>query len=310
MSFDVAAQFRQQMVVGTGSACIWVTACHPFDTIKTRLQLQGTSSASMLGTFLRMTRKEGVMSLWRGMPPVLAVQALKSSLGWFGYQYFNSLLNNRRDDFETYSYVKSGLAGSMSGLLVGWLIVPSELIKVRMQNSVSTHALAAKCLKVNRVYDRHLDCCRSLYRQAGIRGFYAGTGPTAGRLVTAWCFYFGVQECLEDWFKGTKDTALPSTPTESFVAGGIAGIVSWAVSMPFDTIKTRIQTNPHVYKSGWHCLKEILREGGVRNLYTGFDAVILRSFVANGLAFATYRKGNQLYNDLTTANSLDLHYNT
>lgn len=308
MSFDVMAQFRQQMIVGTGSACVWVTACHPFDTIKTRLQLQGTSNTSMVNTFVGMTRKEGVRSLWRGMPPVLAVQALKSSLGWFGYQYFNSLLGNRRDDHERYSYVKSGLAGSLAGLLVGWLIVPSELIKVRMQNSVSTRTLAAKTMKVNRVYDCHWDCCRSLYAQGGIRGFYAGTGATAGRLVTAWCFYFSVQECLEDVLKGTKSTVIPPTPTESFVAGGVAGIVSWMVSMPFDTIKTRIQTNPHLYKSAFHCLREILKEGGVRNLYTGFDAVILRSFVANGLAFATYRKGNQLYNDL--ANSMELRYNT
>ena len=306
MSFDVVAQFRQQMVVGTGSACIWVTACHPFDTLKTRLQLHGSSSAGMTRTFIGMARHEGVMSLWRGMPPVLAVQALKSSLGWFGYQYCNNLLNNRREDYEEYSYIRSGLAGSLSGLMVGWLIVPSELVKVRMQNSLSARAVAAKSAKVHRVYDRHLDCCRSLYTQGGIRGFYTGAAPTAGRLVTAWCFYFGVQEFMEDLFKGTKDTSVPSTAAESFVAGGIAGIVSWMVSMPFDTIKTRVQTNPHLYKNGWQCLREILREGGPRNLYAGFDAVILRSFVANGLAFATYRKGNQLYNDLS--NHLELHY--
>lgn len=54
---------------------------HPLDLVKTRLQLQGTLSvvgdpthySGIIDCMRKMTRNEGMLSLWKGiLPPVLA----------------------------------------------------------------------------------------------------------------------------------------------------------------------------------------------------------------------------------------------
>lgn len=62
-----------------------------------------------------------------------------------------------------------------------------------------------------------------------------------------------------------------------FHAGGIAGVISWVITFPFDVIKTRIQcdiTSPLLY----------------RNLAAGFFITIVRSYIVNASMFYSYRK--------------------
>jgi len=52
----------------------------------------------------------------------------------------------------------------------------------------------------------------------------------------------------------------------SFVAGTVSGTTKCLVGHPFDTIKTRMQTNP-TFKGPWDCLMKTLRLEGVRGVY-------------------------------------------
>jgi hypothetical protein len=51
-----------------------------------------------------------------------------------------------------------------------------------------------------------------------------------------------------------------------FLAGTASGTTKCLVGHPFDTIKTRLQTNP-AFSGPWECLSRTLKLEGVRGLY-------------------------------------------
>lgn len=60
----------------------------------------------------------------------------------------------------------------------------------------------------------------------------------------------------------------------SFISGGIAGILSWLIPYPIDTIKSRIQIG--------YSLKESIKLG---NYYKGLKFCLLRAFLVNSTGF-------------------------
>jgi hypothetical protein len=62
---------------------------------------------------------------------------------------------------------------------------------------------------------------------------------------------------------GPPSSALPNA---SFLAGTVSGTTKCLVGHPFDTIKTRLQTNP-AFAGPWECLTKTLKREGVKGLY-------------------------------------------
>eukprot|EP00511_Aplanochytrium_stocchinoi_P003391 CAMPEP_0204827466 /NCGR_PEP_ID=MMETSP1346-20131115/4917_1 /ASSEMBLY_ACC=CAM_ASM_000771 /TAXON_ID=215587 /ORGANISM="Aplanochytrium stocchinoi, Strain GSBS06" /LENGTH=245 /DNA_ID=CAMNT_0051955903 /DNA_START=491 /DNA_END=1228 /DNA_ORIENTATION=- len=243
-----------------------------------------------------MMRGEGVFSMWRGLAFPLATQALKGSFGWFSYNTFNNyLFDNKREDYKNYSYLKAGLAGSLAGLCVSGIVIPTEVLKIRMQGTNASMQNA----KGTR-YQNNLALMSSLVRNEGVGALFKGSTATFCRLTIAWFFYYEVQEALEDLMKRTRDPCVAPTGEQTFIAGGLAGVISWAFSMPFDTLKTRMQMYPERYTGFGDCVKQSARNHGLSGFYGGFNAVLCRAFVANALAFWSYRKCSKLYDEWNT----------
>ena len=64
-----------------------------------------------------------------------------------------------------------------------------------------------------------------------------------------------------------------------FLSGSIAGVNSWLFTYPFDTIKTRIQSNNS------KTIYEAFQKG---NLWNGLGFCLLRAFIVNGVNFSVY----------------------
>ena len=90
--------------------------------------------------------------------------------------------------------------------------------------------------------------------------------------------------------------------TVSFLAGGATGVVSWIASMPFDTLKTRMQMQPHLYEGLIDCVRKSVAQDGVMSLHKGFVPVMYRAFVANAVAFWAYRQADRIWNDFAYGN--------
>lgn len=77
------------------------------------------------------------------------------------------------------------------------------------------------------------------------------------------------------------------SPTKQLVAGGIGGIAAWAISYPFDVIKSRLQSSTQ-YKGTWDCALQSYRAEGHRVFFVGLGTTVVRSFPVNAVIFLVY----------------------
>ena len=67
----------------------------------------------------------------------------------------------------------------------------------------------------------------------------------------------------------------------NFLSGGLAGMLSWLITYPIDTIKTRIQNE------SCKTIKEAISKGGLNK---GMGICLTRAFIVNGINFSVYEK--------------------
>lgn len=65
------------------------------------------------------------------------------------------------------------------------------------------------------------------------------------------------------------------------LSGGISGCLSWLITYPVDTIKSRVQSGL------CSTVRESINKG---NLYSGLNFCLIRAFLVNSISFFTYEK--------------------
>ena len=139
------------------------------------------------------------------------------------------------------------------------------------------------------------ECAISMYRQRGIRGFYAGSAPAVVQIVP----YMGINFAIYDFLitQGEDSRSSKSVGLSGY-AGSIGGAVSKIIVYPMDTIKKRIQIQsvfgaspctPVVYNGMWDCLATTIRTEGVLGLYRGLVPSVLKTTMGSGLSFTFFR---------------------
>lgn len=73
-----------------------------------------------------------------------------------------------------------------------------------------------------------------------------------------------------------------------FMAGTVGGCAGILAGQPFDTVKVRMQSRSHLYRSTAHCFVTTLRKEGVFGLYRGMLSPLAGSGPMNAVLFATY----------------------
>ncbi|XP_072171262.1 mitochondrial ornithine transporter 1-like [Diadema setosum] len=76
--------------------------------------------------------------------------------------------------------------------------------------------------------------------------------------------------------------------TVDFTAGAIGGVACTIVGQPFDTVKVKMQTYPHLYKSSMHCLRHTLGKEGVRGLFEGTTPALAAIVGESAVLFMCY----------------------
>ncbi|XP_050414699.1 mitochondrial carnitine/acylcarnitine carrier protein [Patella vulgata] len=271
---------------GFGGVCC-VSAGQPLDMIKVRIQTMPRPPPGQAplyaGTFdcaMKIVKKEGFFGLYKGMGAPLAGVAPMFAICFFGFGVGKRLQQNKPDDVLTYAQLFK--AGMVAGVFTTVIMAPGERIKCLLQVQAASGKPA--------IYNGPIDCIKQLYKEGGIRSLYRGTAATLLRDVPASGMYFMVYEWLQHILTPAGGSRNDLSVGRTLVAGGVAGIFNWAVAIPPDVLKSRLQTAPEgTYPNGIRdVFRQLMKEEGILSLYKGFTPVMLRAFPANAACFMGY----------------------
>merc|ERR1711939_497152 len=167
-----------QFAAGAIAGVTELLCLYPLDVVKTRIQLQGSKGTAsgvyydgMVDCFRKIVAEEGFSRLYRGLVPPLMLEAPKRAVkfaanDWWGQTY------KRVFNAEKATQGLSVLTGCSAGATESIVVVPFELVKIRLQDKNS----AGK-------YTGPMDCVRQIIRNEGLLGMYNGLEPTFWRLV-------------------------------------------------------------------------------------------------------------------------------
>jgi len=177
--------------------------------------------------------------------------------------------------------VKSFLAGSLSGTCSTLLFQPLDLVKTRVQSTIDvsgSHRVGMMKIVANVV------------QKEKVSGLWRGVVPSMSRCVPGIGIYFSTIHYLKGHFEHSK------SPLESVLIGGSARSIAVLTMLPFTVIKTRYESGEFCYNNMLRGLVTIYKTEGLKGLYSGLSATLLRDVPFSGLYFMFYTQLKQLKN--------------
>eukprot|EP00592_Proboscia_alata_P000978 CAMPEP_0194373686 /NCGR_PEP_ID=MMETSP0174-20130528/22165_1 /TAXON_ID=216777 /ORGANISM="Proboscia alata, Strain PI-D3" /LENGTH=292 /DNA_ID=CAMNT_0039152927 /DNA_START=320 /DNA_END=1195 /DNA_ORIENTATION=+ len=261
----------------------------PMDTIKVRMQTKPTLYTGIGKTLSLTVSNEGLVALWKGAIPTACGMAAENAVA-FG---FNEALKRAFPAPElpltvgtnqTPDLLRPFVMGAVTAIPVSLVLLPSEVIKAKTQVAIGT------------VSSREI--MNSMMKQNGMRSFFVGMEAQMARDCSFYAVFFGGYELFCYGFQ--KFT--PSIPDELryFLSGGFAGMLGWAVAMPFDVPKTNVQSRYDTKVLGSYLpeMAKIARERGFGAFYSGLGPTLVRAFPANAALFLGVEMGKRFFDNL------------
>jgi solute carrier family 25 (adenine nucleotide translocator) protein 4/5/6/31 len=274
-------------LMGGVSAAVSKTFASPIEVIKLRLQnveamiKAGTLEKPYLGIAdcaKRIVADEGVKALWKGngtnVIRYFPTQALNFSLK----DYFKRLFgkSKEKDGYAVWflgNLASGGAAGSVSLLFVYSL----DYARTRLSNDLKSAKKGGQ-----KQYSGLIDVYKQTLATDGIAGLYRGFVISCVGIVIYRGLYFGIY-----------DSVKPSLPADlrdnlmvNFLLGWGVTVGSGLASYPIDTIRRRMMMTSgqaEKYTGSIDCFTKIVAKEGVKSLFKGAAANILRGVAGAGV---------------------------
>jgi len=250
-----------------------------------------------LDAFLKISRTEGVSSLWSGLSPTLVLAIPTTMLYFTAYEQLKAMLNKPyveykekmsvltpnlpTSDTETAvdtSPLVSLTAGGLARIVAVTAVNPLELVRTKMQAQRMPLYQVKSCLK-------------DLVATKGVLGLWSGYTATLLRDVPFSALYWPLYEYTRRWFG--KETGMVN-----FMSGAVAGTVACTVTLPFDVVKTIKQIDlgekdflnlkTGISRTNSSIVRDILREQGAKGLFSGLIPRILKVAPACAIMISSY----------------------
>lgn len=128
------------------------------------------------------------------------------------------------------------------------------------------------------LYAGTLDCMKKTLKNEGPKGFYKGMGAPLAGVAPIFAISFMGYRVGKQIF-GPKE-ADKFTYINYFSAGAFSGIFTTAIMAPGERIKCLLQiqgdSKHKIYDGPIDCAKKLYKEGGIRSIYRGTAATLLR----------------------------------
>lgn len=157
----------------------------------------------------------------------------------------------------------SVLTGASAGATESFVVVPFELIKIRLQDKAS----AGK-------YNGMVDCVMKTVKNEGPLTLYQGLESTLWRHILWNAGYFGCIFQVRQLMP--KAESKGAQMSNDMISGAVGGTFGTILNTPMDVVKSRIQNTPKVpgqipkYNWAWPSVVTVFKEEGASALYKGF----------------------------------------
>ncbi|OJI97583.1 hypothetical protein ASPVEDRAFT_37010 [Aspergillus versicolor CBS 583.65] len=281
--------FAYQFVAGAVAGVSEILVMYPLDVVKTRVQLQQGAGAAgeegyngMFDCFRKIIRNEGASRLYRGISAPILMEAPKRATKFAANDSWGSFYRNLFG-VQKQNQSLAILTGATAGATESFVVVPFELVKIRLQDRAS----AGK-------YNGMLDVVRKIVAAEGPLALYNGLESTLWRHILWNSGYFG---CIFQ-VRAQMPTPEPGNKAQQtrndLIAGSIGGTAGTLLNTPMDVVKSRIQNSPKVagqtpkYNWAWPAVGTVMKEEGFAALYKGFTPKVLRLGPGGGILLVVF----------------------
>ncbi|KAJ5562170.1 hypothetical protein N7461_000931 [Penicillium sp. DV-2018c] len=236
----------------------------------------------MFDCFRKIVKNEGASRLYRGISAPILMEAPKRATKFAANDSWGAFYRNLFG-VEKQTQGLATLTGATAGATEAFVVVPFELVKIRLQDKAQAHK-----------YNGMLDVVRKIVAAEGPLAMYNGLESTMWRHILWNAGYFG---CIFQ-VRAQLPAATPGNKNEQMrndlIAGTIGGITGTVLNTPMDVVKSRIQNTSKVagqtpkYNWAWPALGTVMKEEGFSALYKGFTPKVLRLGPGGGILLVVF----------------------
>ena len=268
------------------------TVGHPFDTVKTKMQVEAAyKELGFLQSVKNIYKLEGISGFYRGFIPPLVGSVAYRGLLFSTYAGTYSVCSHYPLLHDEIPYT-GGLRPSVIIAAISASVArasiesPLDFIKLRYQigEQAFSDGASGKSSSV-------MSIARSFAASpvSFVGHLYHGFTPTLFRTFGLVGSFFIMVDYSVRYIPDVVNAPLIGP----FFKGGVCATTAWVFAFPFETTKSVIQSDmTGKYKqmrgATWKVMGQIFQERGIKGLYRGFGPGAGRSFVANGTSMVIY----------------------
>ncbi|KAF4989336.1 hypothetical protein FGRMN_9178 [Fusarium graminum] len=282
---DRPLPFVYQFAAGAIAGVSEILVMYPLDVVKTRVQLQTGTGANaeyngMLDCFRKIIKQEGFSRLYRGISAPILMEAPKRATKFAANDEWGKVYR-KLFGLDKMNQPLSILTGASAGATESFVVVPFELIKIRLQDKAS----AGK-------YNGMVDCVVKTVKNEGPLTLYQGLESTMWRHILWNAGYFGCIYQVRQLLPKAENKK--AQMTNDMISGAIGGTFGTVLNTPLDVVKSRIQNTPKVpgqvpkYNWAFPAVGTVFKEEGFSALYKGFLPKVLRLGPGGGILLVVF----------------------
>jgi len=282
-------KFAIDFMMGGVSAAVAKTAAAPIERVKLLLQNQDEMIKQgrlekpykgILECFKRTTAEEGVIALWRGNTANVLRYFPTQALNFAFKDQIKRLFPIPKDAPFVKQLGTNVLSGGLAGTISLVFVYSLDYARTRLANDNKSAKKGGE-----RQFNGLLDVYRKTLASDGVNGLYRGFVISAVGIFVYRGLYFGLFDSIKP---------IVSKVTDNFFAMFLAGwgvtILAGLASYPIDTVRRRMMMTSGAavkYSGSIDCFSKIIQAEGIKSLFKGAGANILRA-VAGALVLSFY----------------------
>lgn len=215
------------MVAGAAAGILEHCIIYPVDVVKTRMQCMRpdpkANYSGIVDAFVKIVKNEGALRPVRGMGVVAIGAGPAHALYFSCYEFIKNNFSGNQQPGE--NSLVNGIAACFATFLHDAVMVPSDVVKQRLQ-------------MYNSPYKNATDCIVKTARKEGLKAFYRSYFTQLNMNIPFQVTHLITYDKMQSILNNKREY----NPFSHCVSGAVAGALAAAITTPLDVCKTLINT--------------------------------------------------------------------